>query len=167
MRVIVPRSAWAVLTALVAACSRNPPQREALLRIQAIHGEAGPWAVAGYRMGDYALRTLHLPRHSVDLEVVHRSPPMVQFSCIVDGASAATGASLGKLNLRWESVDPKKLETVYRNKKTQETLVLRPTASFVERFKDLPQKETADFGRVTMALPDEEIFSVGANKPAP
>ncbi|MEO9142649.1 MAG: FmdE family protein, partial [Polyangiaceae bacterium] len=70
---------------------------EALDRVIAIHGGAGPWVVAGYRMGLYA--ELGLPRGSFDLVVTHFAPQKVQYSCIADGAAAATGASMGRLNL--------------------------------------------------------------------
>src|SRR5688500_8675683 len=39
-----------------------------------IHGGAGPWAVAGYRMGRFALGALGLEPGSFDLEVIHHSP---------------------------------------------------------------------------------------------
>ena len=71
----------------------------ALGAVAAVHGGTGPWVVAGYRMGQFALARLGLPRGSFDLEVRHFAPHEVQYSCIVDGAAAATGASLGKLNL--------------------------------------------------------------------
>ena len=73
---------------------------ECLARVREIHGAAGPWAVAGYRIGERALQELHLPRHNFSLRVVHRCPAQVQYSCMADGLQAATGASPGKLNLK-------------------------------------------------------------------
>jgi formylmethanofuran dehydrogenase subunit E len=58
------------------AGSRPSPSTEdaALARVAAIHGGAGPWAVAGYRMGIHALQALGLSAGSFDVEVVHHSP---------------------------------------------------------------------------------------------
>ena len=63
------RRRW--LVALVVAllgCAPAPtaPDQE-LDRVAAIHGAPGPWAVAGYRMGRYALAKLDLPPGSFDL----------------------------------------------------------------------------------------------------
>ena len=80
----------------------GPAVAACLARVKEVHGAAGPWAVAGYRIGERALKELGLPRHSHKLEVVHRCPMQVQYSCMADGLSAATGASPGKLNLRLE-----------------------------------------------------------------
>ena len=98
------RAAWAMAGALLAGCASAAPARsaseEALARVAAIHGGAGPFAVAGYRMGERALTELSLARGSFDVEVEHTSPAQVQYSCIADGVAASTGASVGRLNLR-------------------------------------------------------------------
>ncbi|UQA60299.1 formylmethanofuran dehydrogenase subunit E family protein [Polyangium aurulentum] len=129
-----------------------------LAEVARIHGGAGPWAVAGYRMGKHALGKLGLQRHSFDLEIVHKSPRSVQFSCIADGASAATGASLGKLNLTLAEASEADVETVYRNKSTGQAVRLRPAASFRARYRDLPREKLMSTGREVMELPDAEIF---------
>ena len=61
---------------------------ERLAEVARIHGGAGPWAVAGYRMGEHALKELGLERGSFDLVVTHFSPKEVQYACIADGAAA-------------------------------------------------------------------------------
>jgi len=109
-------------------------------------------------MGRYALAKLGLPAQSFDLEVVHHTPAEVQFSCIADGAAAATGASLGKLNLRLEEATEANVATTYRRKSTGQSLVLRPTSSFAARFRDVPREKLAEAGRVVLALPDDAIF---------
>jgi formylmethanofuran dehydrogenase subunit E len=65
---------------------------------------------------------------SHDLEVVHRCPAEVQFSCIADGVQAATGASPGKLNLRIEPASREDLRTVIRDRSSSRSLTftLRP-----------------------------------------
>lgn len=127
-------------------------------RVAAIHGGAGPWAVAGYRMGRYALSKLGLPPQSFDLEVIHHTPAEVQYSCIADGAAAATGASLGKLNLRLVDAPVAAVETSYRRKSTGQLLVLRPTAAFTDRFRNIPRERLAAAGREVLSLPDSAVF---------
>src|SRR4051812_29354041 len=127
---MIRRALGLVIASLVLGCGapapvvppHAPPKAtgesvdEQLPAVARSHGAAGPWAVAGYRMGTYALKNLGLERQGFDLEVLHRSPREVQFSCIADGAAAATGASLGKLNLAFADADEAHLETTYRRK---------------------------------------------------
>lgn len=130
----------------------------ALDQVAAIHGAAGPWAVAGYRMGDYALGKLGLPRGSFDLEVSHHTPKAVKYSCIADGAAAATGASAGKLNLVLVDADEAHVETTYRRKSTGQSITLRPAASFGTRFADFPREQARVLGKQVLELPAGEVF---------
>lgn len=139
------------------AAEASGPDAE-LAEVARIHGGAGPWAVAGYRMGKHALAKLGLSKQSFALEVTHRSPRAVQYTCIADGASASTGASVGKLNLSLEVADEAHVETTYRNKTTGASVTLRPSAAFVARFKDVPRQELAEAGRKVLGLPDPEVF---------
>jgi formylmethanofuran dehydrogenase subunit E len=135
------------------------PTEAALARITVVHGGAGPWVVAGYRMGQSALQRLGLKAGSFDLEVAHHAPAKVQYTCIADGAAAATGASLGKLNLALvDEPDPSRVATTYRRRSTGDAVTLRPTAGFVERYRDLPRERLAEAGREVLALPDAEVF---------
>ncbi|CAN95798.1 hypothetical protein sce5635 [Sorangium cellulosum So ce56] len=129
-----------------------------LRAVAAIHGGAGPWAVAGYRMGRFALARLGLPAKSFDLEVIHHSPRSVQFSCIADGAAAATGASLGKLNLSLIEASEDGVETTYRRRSTGQAVTLRPSAAFRARFRDVPRETLESAGREVLSLPDAEVF---------
>jgi formylmethanofuran dehydrogenase subunit E len=141
--------------------SPSPPSADtaALDRIAIIHGGAGPWVVAGYRMGQAALRTLRVPAGSFDLEVAHHAPAKVQYTCIADGAAAATGASLGKLNLALvEEADAARVATTYRRRSTGATVTLRPTQAFVARYRDLPRERLAEAGREVLALPEADVF---------
>ncbi|HEX3769524.1 MAG TPA: FmdE family protein [Polyangiaceae bacterium] len=140
---------------------------DALARVAAIHGGAGPWAVAGYRMGAYALAKLGLDRQSFDLEVVHHTPREVQYSCIADGASAATGASAGKLNLTLVDAPESGVETTYRRKSTGQTITLRPSAAFAARFKDVPREQLAAAGKTVLGLPDADVFEEVPAPPKP
>lgn len=90
-------SFWASLTFNVQGVAST---QSAIQSIKAIHGELTPWAVAGYRVGRRALRDLALPRGSDRLVVVHRAPFDLPYTAFVDGLQAATGATLGRGNLR-------------------------------------------------------------------
>jgi hypothetical protein len=139
----------------------------ALAEVARVHGGAGPWAVAGYRMGEHALRVLAVPRGSFDLEVVHHGPKEVQYACIADGAAASTGASLGKLNLSMVEATAAATHTVYRNKATGASLALRLTPSFIARFRDLPRADLADAGRQVLGLREAEVFEKVVDGPQP
>lgn len=137
----------------------NQPNVDAqLAEVSRAHGGAGPWAVAGYRMGKHALSRLGLSYGSFDLEIIHYTPREVQYSCIADGAAAATGASLGKLNLMLADAPAPHTHTVYRNRTTGASVTLRTTAPFAARFGDVPRERLAEAGREVMGLEDRDIF---------
>jgi formylmethanofuran dehydrogenase subunit E len=158
---------FAALLVVVAACAQQPAATPSppvssddaqIAAIAAVHGGAGPWVVAGYRMGEFALRTLDLPHGSFDLEVVHYSPHEVQYSCIADGAAVATGASMGKLNLTLVDAKAEETRTVYRRKSTGKSVELRATRAFATRYLDVPFPMLGAKGREVLHLRDEEIF---------
>jgi formylmethanofuran dehydrogenase subunit E len=142
------------LAVLVTSCAAGDP----LADVVAVHGGAGPWAVAGYRMGRHALAQLGVERGSFDLEVVHHTPREVQFSCIADGAAAATGASAGKLNLSLADATRPELRTEYRRKSTGATITLRVTDAFAQRYANVPRERLAEAGREVLTLRDDEVF---------
>ncbi|MDP9001180.1 MAG: formylmethanofuran dehydrogenase subunit E family protein [Myxococcota bacterium] len=167
------RSAAIALVVLAGASCAGPPTRpqvaeatsgsdvDAKLALVAnIHGGAGPWAVAGFRMGEFALRALGLPRGSFDVEVVHYTPHEVQYSCIADGAAAATGASLGKLNLNLVDAAAAQTHTIYRRRSTGQSIDVRFTAAFAARYRGVPSGHLAEAGREVMGLRYEDIFEV-------
>jgi hypothetical protein len=142
-----------------AAPSGSPSDDDAALSaIRSLHGGAGPWVVAGYRMGRFALTQLGLPRGSFDVEVVHHAPREVQFSCIADGAAAATGASLGRLNLSIEPATAADTRTTYRNKQTGASITLETTPEFAQRYADIPRPQLSAAGAEVLHLQDAEIF---------
>jgi formylmethanofuran dehydrogenase subunit E len=155
------------LAGCAARTSKAHHDEPALAEVAAIHGGAGPWVVAGYRMARYALARLGLPKQSFDLEVTHKSPRQVQYSCIADGASAATGASLGKLNLSLVEVPAAELVTIYRRRSTGAEVRLRPTRAFAARFTNVPRPELGKAGRAVLALSDGEIFEEVPVEPMP
>jgi len=138
-----------------------PSSAKIILRqVADIHGEAGPFAVAGYRMGERALRELRLSSGSFSLEVLHKTPFKVQWSCVADGVQAATGVSVGKLNLWLEKAPVQDTRTIIINRKTGKELVFRLQPQFVKRFLNLPENELGAAGREVLSLSDSQIFSV-------
>jgi formylmethanofuran dehydrogenase subunit E len=111
-------------------------------------------------MGAYALHQLGLERGSFDLDVTHASPSEVQYSCIADGAAAATGASLGKLNLHWQEAPLPDTRTTYLRKSTGQKITLEVTPAFAQRFADIPRPQLKAAGEEVMRLANREIFEV-------
>jgi formylmethanofuran dehydrogenase subunit E len=137
-------------TLLLIALAGGP--QDDLDAVAAVHGEAGPWAVAGWRMAKYAQKEL-----GSELTVKHESPRAVQYSCIADGAQAATKTSVGKLTLSW--VEAKQTRTTFTNSKGK-SLTLAPSESFIKRFKDTPREKARENGRIVMGLREDEVFVV-------
>jgi formylmethanofuran dehydrogenase subunit E len=116
-------------------------------------------------MGEYALHQLGLERGSFDLDVTHQSPSEVQYSCIADGAAAATGASLGKLNLHWQAAPKPDTRTTYLKKSTGQRITLEVTPEFEARYADVPRPKLKAAGEEVMRLADREIFKLAALPP--
>lgn len=138
-------------------------RQELLRRVAAIHGGAGPFAVAGFRMGQAALRQLGLEPGRFDLLVVHSCPAKVQWSCIADGLQAATGTSLGKLNLRWVETE-QDVSSLIGTRDGKQGLVGRLSPAFVQRYLDTPRERLMAAGEEVAGLPEGEVFTL---EPAP
>ena len=127
-------------------------------RVSAVHGAAGPWAVAGYRMGEKALEVFGLQRGALELEVIHHTPRAVQYACMADGASAATGATAGKLNLTVKDADVPNLRTTFVDRRNGKSITFKPAPGFEARFLNLPRDASAQAGQTVMALPEAQVF---------
>jgi formylmethanofuran dehydrogenase subunit E len=158
----MPSVLIAALLTVVAAdpAPVNPATAECLARVREVHGAAGPWAVAGYRIGERALKDLNLPRHSFALRVVHRCPPEVQYSCVADGLQAATGASPGKLNLKVEDAPADRLSTVVEDRTTGRRLTFTLRPELARSIRDLPFEKLEAEGERVARLPDDSLFRV-------
>ena len=128
--------------------------------IASIHGEAGAWAVAGYRMSQHALAQLKLERGSFDLQVDHKGPKEVKYACIVDGVQASSGASLGRLQLELTAAPADQLATTWKKRSTGETVTLRPTAAFIKKYAEIPREKARAVGLEVLGLPAGEVFEV-------
>jgi formylmethanofuran dehydrogenase subunit E len=151
---------FATIWSVEAQPQTKPGEQEILAKVASIHGAAGVFAVAGYRIGQNALERLDQKRGSFALDVTHKTPLQVQWSCIADGVQAATGVSAGKLNLHVVEVTPDRLETVIQDKGSGRTLRYRIQPAFLKRFLDTPMEQQAAKARETLKLADAEIFSV-------
>ena len=142
------------------------------------HGHLGPWATAGTRLG-MAGRNAVGARGYFDVRVTcegpFRKPPK---SCFLDGVQVATGATMGKRNLRWVSRDAVAVRV--ENTRTGRKVEVRPTEKLLEllsSFKPRLKVESAEHGdedhdhdrqtqtleliaRRIAALPDREILTV-------
>lgn len=156
-----------LLSAVEPTPAETKSTSECLARVREIHGAAGPWAVAGYRIGERALKDLGVPRHTFTLLVVHRSPAEVQYSCMADGFQAATGTSSGKLNLRVEEVPLDRLGTTVEDRKTGRRLTFTLRPDFIQSIRDVPHDRLEEAGRRVASLPDDAIFRVSESKAEP
>jgi len=136
----------------------EPADEPAIVRTALIHGLAGPFAVAGYRMGEAALQRLGLKRGSLDVDVTHHSPAQVQWSCVIDGLQAATGASVGKMNLH--HVTAAEIHSVVKNRKTGQALRFELAASLVKTNLDLPYNKLYAAGLRVARMKEAEVFLV-------
>lgn len=82
----------------------------------------------------------------------------MQWSCIIDGLQAATGASVGKLNLKLVESPKDKVYSVIRNRKTGQEVKLELTPEFVKNNLNLSDKQLLAAGARTTALPENQIF---------
>jgi len=163
----VSRVGWLLVLLLVGCGSpgatpaerpTSRPTDDGLARVAAIHGGLGPWAVAGYRMGQRALSELGRERGDMSLLVEHRSPAEVQWSCIADGLQASTGTSAGKLNLRWEESTLAGTRSRVTDQESGETIVFALQESFKRRYLNLPRAQLDAAARQVAELGDDEIF---------
>ena len=149
----------------LAAFAQHPaatalPDSDILARVAEIHGAAGVFAVAGYRIGARALTELGEKRGSFSLDVTHKTPMEVQWSCVADGVQAATGVSAGKLNLHVVEAAKDQLETVVWDKKTGKVLLFHLQPGFLAKYLNTPEDRQPAVAHDVIKLPDDAIFRV-------
>lgn len=158
---------WCLGTGCAGAHRAAPTSTDAvsgtLAAVAAVHGAAGPYAVAGWRMGARALRELGAERGRFELEVEHRSMHRVSESCIADGWQVATGTSVGRMNLRRVDLTEGATVTRVRDRRTNRAFVFELTPAFRARFAHVNHHNAEALGREVMGLRDEEIFTLRAD----
>ncbi len=135
--------------------------------VRAIHGAAGPYAVAGYRMGQRALRELGAERADDDIEVVHASPAEVRWSCIADGLQASTGASLGHLNLSRVEAPEANVHSIVRRRSTGRYVELRLNTEFIDSLGPMNDDNLEELGARVARASDDELFTMSAGGETP
>lgn len=152
---------WALAGVLVAQVHESPAASSStiLAKVADIHGAAGVFAVAGYRIGERALAILEEPRGSFALDVTHKTPLEVQWSCVADGVQASTGVSAGKLNLHIVPVPKSDFETVIHDKHSGKEIVFRLQPSFLAKYLDTPRERQPQAANEVLALADDQIFT--------
>ena len=146
------------------------------------HGHLGPWATAGARLGMAGLREVGAKGY-FDVQVLCEGPFVKPpRSCFLDGLQVATGATLGKRNLRWVRADKIVVRVfLIKGTRTGRQTEIRPTAKLLEllaSFKPRPKvgsrKHAEDddhdhhaaeralkaIARKIAAMPDREILTV-------
>jgi formylmethanofuran dehydrogenase subunit E len=149
------------LLALLPPAEQQPDSaavERCLEAVRQYHGSVGPWAVLGYRMGQRALSELAETRHAHHLHIAVHCPKKPGYACLADGLQAATGASLGKLNLELHQAEPDALHVVITNRKTGRILVFTPRDELVQAIQNLTKERLEAEGRRVAELPDRHLF---------
>lgn len=150
------RRGWLAGGAAGALRAHEDEGNAALDRTALLHGSAEPLAVAGYRMGEAALAALGLRRGSPEMEVTQYGPRRLEWTCVVDGLQASTGASLGKMNLAL--VEAPESYSVVRHRKTGQSVRLELTASFLAAHWGLADGKKAGAAARVTGMAAAEIF---------
>lgn len=129
-------------------------------RLMLLHGNVEPLAMAGYRMGEAAMSKVLLKRGSLEAEVVFHGPAAMPLSAVIDGVQSSTGASLGKLNLKFEVTPGNRAWVTVRNKQTGQKATVELLESFVRTYSRLPEARWNVEGVKVMTAPESTIFTV-------
>lgn len=148
--------AAALATTTMPALAHDDDGDPAIDRTYFIHGRTSPLAVAGYRIGDAALKKLKLTRAHASLEVVQYAPASAAHCAIVDGLQAATGASLGNLNLKL--VASAAMYSVVRNKQSGQELKVELLPEFLKTMLETPAKNLLATAEKVGRMPEAQIF---------
>jgi len=132
----------------------------AVALLKEYHGGAGPWAAAGYRMGERALKDFGEKKNSFAIDITHRSPAKVQYSCIADGIQSVTGSSVGKMNLRWEKVAMEDLSTIAVHRPTGRRLRFLIRPAFLKAMLDVPHDHLEAKAIEVLQMKEDEIYEV-------
>lgn len=150
--------ALAGTAAAVPANAHDDEQEPPISRTAMVNGMALPYAVAGYLMGERALKNLDLTRCHGDLDVTHYCPPASELLPVIDGLQASTGASLGKGNLRHTA--SKDVYSVVRNRRTGKEVKLALNSDFVRKHAKLSAADAYAAGQKVANTSDAEVFRV-------
>ncbi|MCA9256541.1 MAG: DUF4198 domain-containing protein [Phycisphaerales bacterium] len=135
--------------------------------LRAIHGSIDPWAVAGFIMGERALIELGLPYGSGDFLAVQHSPKALPYTAMLDGLQAATGATVGKLNLKLSEAPASELRCEFFHLATGEGLTYRLNADILAKLKAVEGHDAESLAVRMMTMSGDELFDAPAKPESP
>lgn len=135
--------------------------------LRAIHGSIDPWAVAGFVMGERALIELGLPYGSSDFLAVQHSPKALPYSAMIDGLQAATGATIGKMNLKLKEAPASALRCEFFHLSTGEGLTYRLNDDILAKLMAVEGHDAESLAVRMMTMTGEELFDLPARPETP
>ncbi|MCB9856077.1 MAG: DUF4198 domain-containing protein [Phycisphaerales bacterium] len=135
--------------------------------LRAIHGSIDPWAVAGFIMGERALIELGLPYGSSDFLAVQHSPKKLPYSAMIDGLQAATGATIGKMNLKLKEAPASDLHCEFFQLSTGKGLTYRLNDDILAKLMAVEGQDAESLAVRMMTMTGEELFDLPAHPESP
>ncbi|MCZ6817051.1 MAG: DUF4198 domain-containing protein [Planctomycetota bacterium] len=131
-----------------------------LQAITAIHGDVRTGAVGGYRMGERALEYLGLVRNDGDMRVTVAVPLVAKYASIADGVQAATGASVGKLNLVLKNATNEESKVVFTNRATGRSILFLLTDHFKMMLAASTDSDADKMALRAATLPARDMYEI-------
>lgn len=140
-----------------------------LQMLRAIHGKIDPWAVAGFLMGERALIELDLPYGSDDFLAVEHGPKKLPYTAMLDGLQAATGATVGKLNLKMTEAPSEELHCEFFKLSTGKGVTYRLNEDILAKLMAVEGHDAESLAVHMMTMSAEELFDrpAGPDTPTP
>ena len=132
--------------------------------LRAIHGDINPWAVAGFLMGERALVELDMTFGTDRLLALHHCPQKLPYTAVLDGIQAATGATVGKLNLRMIPATASELRCEFFDMESGNRLIYQFTPAMLDQLLGAKDGDARALAIQMMTLPEADIF-VATSKP--
>jgi len=135
--------------------------------LRAIHGDINPWAVAGYLMGERALAEHELAFGSDRLLALHHCPQKLPYTAVLDGIQAATGATVGKLNLRLIPASESELRCEFIDMNSGRKLTYKFQPAMFDQMLSAKDGAARALALQMMTLPEADIFIANASEQTP
>lgn len=135
--------------------------------LRAIHGDINPWAVAGYLMGERALAEHELGFGSDRLLALHHCPQKLPYTAVLDGIQAATGATVGKLNLRLIPASESDLRCEFIDMNSGRKLIYKIQPAMFDQMLSAKDGAARALALQMMTLPEADVFMAHTSEQAP
>ncbi len=130
-----------------------------MAELERFHGHVGPNVAMGARMGEHAITVHKIPKY-FGLTVVVECPAEPPGSCIIDGLQAATGATMGKKNIRHVQADEFKVTISQNDTDNKVTYTLKSsTKELLKKWTD-EGVDVEESGRRIFKMKAEELFDI-------